>query len=124
MNNSAVTIPGTSTAIIPSSLIPGATVSATPHALVIRHCTMYHSHRSPVLEAHHIAPQSWWKAAGLPVDSPLADLCGLCHNNTHAALDAIIRGISTRGLSPHSVALAREGLAIAKEHGLVPKPTL
>jgi hypothetical protein len=112
------------TEILPSSLVPGATVSATPRQLVIRSCSLYAGHRTPVLEGHHVAPASWWRAAHLDPVTPLAYLCGLCHNNTHAALDAVIRGLLTTGLPPRTVALAHHGLVIAREHGLTPKPTL
>ena len=100
------------------------TIAATPRALVIRACSLYPRHRSPVLEAHHIAPQSWWKAAGLPVNTPMASICGLCHNNAHACLDAIIRGMSTRWMPARCLELAEQGLDIARQRGLTPRPTL
>jgi hypothetical protein len=108
----------------PTEVTSQATVTASVKSLTIRTCELYPAHRSPVLEAHHIAPQSWWKHAGKPVNTPMAQICGLCHNNTHAALDALIRGISLSTLAHRPIALARRGLLIAEQNGLTPTPTL
>ena len=108
----------------PATVTSAATVTASVTHLTIRACALYPDHRTPVLESHHICPKSWWIAAGRPVASPLIDICGLCHNNAHAALDALIRGLGLDRLARKPVALARRGLMIAHQEGLTPKPTL
>jgi hypothetical protein len=85
---------------------------------------MYLTHHVPVLNAHHICPESWWKAAGQPVDTPFKNLCPNCHSATHAAIDGILRKLDTSALPPRAVMLAEQAFAIAREHGLTPKPTL
>jgi len=94
------------------------------NAIKLQPCSLYAGHGSAVIEQHHICPQSWWKTAGKPVDTPMAALCGLCHDNTHAAIDGIVRGLDVTALPRRAVALAREGIEIAKAHGLTPAVTL
>lgn len=104
---------------------------STPQQLVVvdgrvllQACSLYKGHGCAVLEQHHIAPKSWWIAAGKPVDTPLAAICPTCHYDTHAALDGILAGRDVTALPRRCVALARQGLAIAGAHGLTPAPTL
>lgn len=93
-------------------------------AISLQACSLYSHHMTAVIEHHHICPHSWWVAAGVPVNTPMADLCGLCHNNTHAAIDALVRGLDPSALPRRCVALARRAMTIAAEHGLKPAPTL
>lgn len=93
-------------------------------SIKLRSCSLYAGHGTAVLEAHHICPHSWWVAAGKPVDTPMADLCGLCHNNTHAAIDGLVRGLDVTHLPPRTVLLATRALLIATDNGLTPRPTL
>lgn len=102
-----------------------------PRALVVvsnqiqlQRCTLYRSHSCAVIEQHHVAPKSWWAAAGKTIDTPLAAICPNCHETTHSALDGILAGRDVSALPPRCVALARQGLDIAKQHGLTPAPTL
>lgn len=90
----------------------------------MRPCALYRGHWSPVIERHHVAPKSWWVAAGKAVATPLAAICPTCHMTAHAALDGILAGRDVAALPPRCVALARQGLAIAAEYGLTPAPTL
>lgn len=104
---------------------------STPRQLVVvdghvllQDCSLYRGHGCAVIEHHHIAPKSWWIAAGKAIDTPLAAICPNCHESTHAAIDALIAGRDVTALPPRCVALARQGLAIAVAHGLTPAPTL
>jgi hypothetical protein len=107
-----------------STAPPVMTETAT--AVTVRLCALYPSHRTPVIEQHHIAPKSWFASASppQPVSTPMIGICGLCHNNTHAALDGIIRGKDVSKIPPRAVDLARQGLRIARDKGLSPRPTL
>lgn len=103
----------------------------TPRRLVVvegrvlmQQCTLYKRHLCAVLNVHHIAPVSWWLSAGKAVATPTRALCPTCHNDVHAGLDGLIAGRDVSALPRRCVALAREGLAIAAEHGLTPTPTL
>lgn len=102
-----------------------------PRALVVvedrilmQACTLYKRHPTAVLNRHHVVPASWWAAAGRPVASPLVAICPTCHGDVHAAIDALIAGRDVSALPRRCVALAREGLALAKQNGLTPAPTL
>ena len=104
---------------------------STPRQLVVvdghvllQACSLYKGHGCAVIEQHHIAPKSWWIAAGKPIDTPLAAICPNCHLSTHAAIDGLIAGRDVTALPPRCVALAKQGLAIAAAHGLTPAPTL
>lgn len=92
--------------------------------VLMQYCTLYKGHACAVIEQHHIAPKSWWARAGVPIDTPLRAVCPNCHLSTHAALDALIVGRDVSAIPQRCVALARQGLAIAAEHGLTPAPTL
>lgn len=96
----------------------------TDGRVLLQPCSLYKSHACAVIERHHIAPKSWWQAAGKPINTPLAAICPNCHETTHAALDGIIAGRDVSALPPRCVALARQGLAIAVANGLTPAPTL
>lgn len=89
-----------------------------------RPCSLYKGHDCAVIEQHHIAPKSWWLAAGIPIATPLIAICPNCHMSTHSALDALIKGRDVSALPRRCVALARQALAIAAAHGLTPAPTL
>jgi hypothetical protein len=104
---------------------------STPRQLVVvdgrvllQACSLYKGHGCAVIEQHHIAPKSWWIAAGKAIATPLAAICPNCHESTHAALDGLIAGRDVTALPPRCVALAQQGLAIAAAHGLTPAPTL
>jgi hypothetical protein len=92
--------------------------------VLLQACSLYKGHACAVIEQHHIAPKSWWIAAGKPVNTPLAAICPNCHETTHAVLDALIAGRDVSALPPRCVTLARQGLAVAAAHGLTPAPTL
>lgn len=100
------------------------TLAVVDGRVLLRACSLYKSHSCAVIEQHHVAPRSWWAAAGKPVDTRLAAICPNCHYSTHAALDALIAGRDVSALPPRCVALAKQGLAIATAHGLTPAPTL
>ncbi|MEU5596708.1 hypothetical protein [Streptomyces sp. NPDC020298] len=100
------------------------TLAVADGRLLLQPCTLYRSHACAVIERHHVAPASWWAAAGKPVDTPLVAICPNCHLSAHAALDGILAGRDVSALPRRCVALARRGLAIAAEHGLTPAPTL
>lgn len=86
-------------------------------------CSLY-KHAVPILDRHHICPDSWFVAAGKPVDSPLADLCPNHHVATHAAIDALIKKQITDLLPPRCYQLALQAFAIAEANGLTPALTL
>jgi hypothetical protein len=92
--------------------------------VLLRACSLYKGHACAVIEQHHIAPKSWWIAAGKPINTPLKPICPNCHSTVHAALDALLAGRDVSALPPRCVALARQGLAIAAAHGLTPARTL
>lgn len=104
---------------------------STPRQLVVvddhvllQSCSLYKGHGCAVLNGHHVAPLSWWQAAGIEVATPIAAICPSCHGNVHAAIDGILAGRDVSALPPRCVALARQGLVIAKQNGLTPAPTL
>lgn len=90
----------------------------------LQQCALYASHKVPIINAHHVAPLSWWLAKGLPVSTPMANCCPNCHAAAHTAIDSILAGRDVSLLPPRCVALARQALTIAAEHGLTPAPTL
>lgn len=105
---------------------PGAStlaISRIENAILPQRCDLY-VHVCAILNAHHIVPESWWKAAGKPVDTPMINLCPNCHMNTHAAIDAILTGRGTHFLPRRCVDLARQGIETAEEVGLTPRRTL
>jgi hypothetical protein len=91
--------------------------------LQLQLCALY-VHRVPILNAHHVCPESWWLAAGKPVASPLVKLCPDCHSAAHTAIDGLLKGWNVSVLPPRCVALAREAFRLAEINGLVPAPTL
>lgn len=104
---------------------------STPRELVVadgrvllQACSLYKGHACAVLNRHHVAPLSWWEAAGVPVATPIVAICPSCHASTHGALDGLIADRDVSALPRRCVALAKQGLAIAAEHGLTPAPTL
>lgn len=101
--------------------------------LQMQTCQLYLSHKSAILQSHHVCPESWWRAAGKPVASPLMNLCPVCHYNTHAGIDTLLKngwpgsgppdgGISC--LPPRVQELAHKAFALAQENGLTPARTL
>lgn len=95
----------------------------TDGAVQLQQCDLY-AHHVPLLNAHHVCPESWWRAAGVPVGSPLRNLCQDCHGSVHTAIDGIIRGLDISVLPPRCIALARQAFVIAADNGLTPAPTL
>ena len=92
--------------------------------VLLQPCSLYKRHMTAVVEHHHVCPKSWWLAAGKPIDTPIVAICPNCHSDSHAALDGILAGRDVSAIPRRCVRLAREGLAIAAEHGLTPAPTL
>jgi hypothetical protein len=86
-------------------------------------CTLY-AHKVPVLQSHHVIPKSWWVKAGIPVNTPMRDLCPNCHTAVHAAIDGLLRELDTSALPRRAVMLAKAALTGAKGSGLTPAPTL
>lgn len=95
----------------------------TGGAVQLQKCDLY-AHRVPVLNAHHVCPESWWVAARKPVGSPFKNLCPDCHESVHVAIDGIIRQLDVSALPPKCVALARQAFVLAEANGLTPAPTL
>jgi hypothetical protein len=92
--------------------------------VLLQACSLYKGHGCAVLNQHHVAPLSWWQAAGVRVDTPIRAICPSCHGNVHAALDGLLAGRDVSAIPRRCVALARQGLAIAELNGLIPAPTL
>ena len=99
-------------------------ITVTGGKVQLQQCGLYASHRVPILNDHHIAPESWWRAAGVPVGTPMKSLCPDCHESVHTAIDGILRGWDVSALPPRCVALARQAFTLAAEFGLTPAPTL
>lgn len=98
-------------------------ITAPGGVLQLQLCGLY-VHRVPILNAHHVCPESWFLAAGKPVGTPLKKLCPDCHTATHVAIDGILRGWDVSVLPPRCVALARQAFDLADLNGLTPAPTL
>jgi hypothetical protein len=94
------------------------------NVILLRTCDLYRTHHSAVLEYHHICPKSWFARAGVPVETPMIFLCANCHNDTHAAIDGLIKGQLVYDLPPRCVKLAHRALALAELNHLTPEPTL
>jgi hypothetical protein len=92
-------------------------------AVDLQTCDLY-AHRCAVLNWHHVCPESWFRAAGQPVGTPMRALCPNCHMNVHAAIDALISGHGVEHIPPRCVALARQALVLAEQNHLTPAPTL
>jgi hypothetical protein len=103
-----------------------ATLTIVDNQIALERCGLYLSHWTAVLHSHHVCPESWWLRAKRPVASPLLKLCPNCHYTTHAAIDGLLRtpARDVSALPPRCVALARRGISIAHEQGLIPRPTL
>ena len=93
-------------------------------AVVQQTCRLSSWHKCAVINVHHVCPKSWFIAAGKRVLTPMAAICPNCHENVHAAIDALIAGESVRHLPRKCVALARQALVIAEQNDLTPAPTL
>lgn len=91
--------------------------------VLLQQCSLY-AHRVPLLNEHHICPESWFKAAGKPVSTPMAALCPDCHTATHVAIDGLLKSLDVSSLPPRCVTLARQAFALAEQNGLTPAPTL
>lgn len=87
-------------------------------------CGLYASHRQPMLDSHHVCPESWWRAAGKPVATPLLALCPNCHYSTHCAIDGLIKGQNIDLIQARCKALARSAFPLAAAAGLTPALTL
>jgi len=92
--------------------------------LRLQPCALYKTHQCAVVQAHHICPQSWFKAAGVPVQTPMIDLCPTCHMDIHAAIDGMLKGEDVSAVPPRCRALAVQAFKIAQGKGLTPAPTL
>lgn len=101
----------------------GMVVSAD-NRLMMQTCGLYSSHKSAILEDHHICPKSWFDNAGVPVETPMRKLCPTCHENVHAAIDGILLRRNIDVLPPRVIRLADTAFALAKIHNLVPSLTL
>lgn len=89
----------------------------------LQRCALY-AHSVPLLNVHHVCPESWFKAAGKPVGTPMKSLCPDCHTAVHVAIDGLLKGQDVSALPPRCVALAREAFTLAEMNGLTPAPTL
>jgi len=90
-------------------------------------CTLYaHPYTSTcvLIEAHHVCPESWFLNAGLPVETPMIELCPNCHYNTHEAIDARIAKREFTFVPPRCQALADHAFTLAAAKGLTPTRTL
>ena len=86
-------------------------------------CALY-AHTAMMLDSHHVCPESWWRAAGKPVASPLTELCPTCHYDTHVAIDGLVRGLDISLVRLRCQGLARQAMVIAAANGLTPAVTL
>ena len=92
-------------------------------AVVMQQCTLYR-HHAAIVQAHHICPKSWFQHAGIPIQTPLIDLCPTCHMDCHAAIDGLLAGHDITAIPARAQRLAQQALAIAQQHGLTPTRTL
>lgn len=106
-------------------------VIANPQSMVVvngvirlQSCALYKNHRCAILNAHHICPESWYRSAGLAVDSPMIDLCPNCHFDVHASIDGVILKRELQALPPRCVLLSQRAFALAQARGLTPALTL
>lgn len=89
----------------------------------LQRCALY-AHTVPLLNDHHICPESWFRAARKTVDTPMKYLCPDCHMAVHVAIDGLLRNLDVSALPPRCVALAHQAFDLAAEYGLTPAPTL
>lgn len=99
------------------------TLVVTNNKIQLQRCTLYR-HYHAILEAHHVVPESWWRAANKPVDSPLQKLCPNCHYSVHVAIDSMIQNRDGSVLPPRCIQLAKQALTLAQANGLTPALTL
>jgi hypothetical protein len=99
-------------------------ISVTGGVVQLQACALYRSHRVPVLNEHHVCPESWFRAAHKPVGTPMRNLCPDCHASVHTAIDGILKGWDVSALPLRCVALARQAFTLAADNGLSPAPTL
>jgi hypothetical protein len=86
-------------------------------------CSLY-THTHPMLEFHHVCPESWWAAAGkTPADIYLL-VCPSCHYGIHVAIDGILIGQDISLLPKRWVKQAERAYNIASQNGLIPRRTL
>lgn len=100
------------------------TLVVTDGAVQLQQCGLYASHWTAVLHAHHVCPESWFRAAGKPVATPMLIVCPNCHYSIHAAIDALLVRHTVDALPPRCVRRAQEALTLAGQYGLTPAPTL
>jgi hypothetical protein len=98
-------------------------LTVTGGVVQLQRCALY-AHRVPILNEHHVCPESWFKRAGKPVGTPLLALCPDCHSATHTAIDGLLKGWDVSALPPRCVALARQAFVLAELNFLAPSPTL
>jgi len=108
---------------VPSALAAPVRIIITSGAIRMQACGLY-AHTCAILQAHHVVPESWWRAASLPVASPMRSMCPSCHMNVHAAIDGILRGLNVTLLPRRAVTMARNGIDLGKLAGLTPALTL
>lgn len=104
--------------------MPEQLVITDDNQVALRSCDLYRRHHTAVIEWHHICPKSWFIRAGKPVQTPMIFLCANCHNDTHAAIDALISGRGVKQLPPRCVQLAHRAMMLADQNGLTPARTL
>lgn len=95
----------------------------TGNRVAMQACALYR-HQCAVIQTHHICPESWWKRAGKPVNTPFVELCPACHMNVHAGIDGLLSGHDISALPSRAQRLARQAFKIAEENGLTPGRTL
>lgn len=101
----------------------GLVVDGPTNRIELQQCSLY-AHKHPLAEQHHVCPESWWVAAGKPVQSPLRLLCPDCHYGCHVAIDGLLQNRDLSLLKSRWVALARQAFVIAEANGLTPARTL
>lgn len=99
------------------------TLIVTNNQVQVRTCTLY-NHKHAMLEAHHVCPESWWRAAGKSATSPLQSLCPNCHYSIHVAIDGLIQKRDVSLLPARCIQLAKQAFIIAQANGLTPALTL
>lgn len=87
-------------------------------------CSISTRHRCAVIEAHHVIPKSWFEHAGVPVNTPMVNICPTCHMDIHTGIDLLIAGLPIKFLPHACQKVAAAAIALAKEKGLTPAPTL
>jgi len=105
-------------------MIMKASLVVVDNKIVPQRCELYQGHVCTVVNAHHICPKSWFENAGVLVQTPMITLCPNCHMNTHAAIDAQLKGQSVALIQPRCVKLSVQAFAIATAFQLTPGLTL